>query len=298
MLDSDQAFSLSSSSLCQLSSSLRQLSLLFTLCSSVFFGTLLVSPSVAKADRAHFRLPWILRYRRYNMRRGDLWRALARQLNHYSYTVKTKGKCTPVLPGIKGSSKHGVETHCLLRGHVIEKGRWYIGKKTGLWTLRFSGGRKIAEVPFFRGLLQGTVKIWHPNGQLWAECSFRDNKKNGLCTWWYPNGIKFSRGVYKDNQKFGLWKKWYRSGKRWSVCSYVEDQFHGQCKEWYRNSKLMWARSYRDGKSHGHSVMWFRNGVKMSERWFFKGKPCGKAFFWKEDRSLYHSSSYPPCPKK
>lgn len=46
----------------------------------------------------------------------------------------------------------------------------------------------LMSVQWHRGLLQGTVKTWYPNGQVESQRELADNKKHGVSTAWYRNG--------------------------------------------------------------------------------------------------------------
>lgn len=246
----------------------------------------------------YVRSPWSIRYRRYNLRRGPIWKAIQRLIAQHVLATQSKpGTCKSQAPKIKRDERHGFERHCLGRNNIVEEGKWWLGELNGLWTISTSGGRKIAQIPYVKGRLEGTIKIWHRNGRPWVTCNYRNEYKHGVCWWWYFNGKPLSVATYRDNDRHGKVVRWFRDGRKMSSCTYQYDLPHGHCVRWFLNGNKLWDRHYKDGKAFGTWRMWYRNGRLLSIRRFHQGKPCNLTKFWRDDGSLVSQTSYPPCPK-
>ena len=78
-----------------------------------------------------------------------------------------------------------------------------------------------AEMHFWAGMPEGTLRLWYPSGKKWIELPYVGGKRNGLATTWYENGNRVSEVVYVDNEPDGLWTAWYRSGQLWHKTRYT-----------------------------------------------------------------------------
>lgn len=246
----------------------------------------------------YVRAPWSIRYRRYNHRKGPIWKSIRRLIaQHYQATKESPGKCKAKAPSIKQDDRHGFERNCLARNHIVEEGNWLLGRLNGVWNIKTFQGQPIAQIPYVKGRLEGTLKVWHRNGKPWVSCDFRNEYKHGVCWWWHFNGKPLSVGTYRDNDRHGKVVHWFRSGKKLSSCNYKYDQAQGHCFRWYQNGQKLWDRFYDQGKAVGTWKMWFKNGQLMSIRHFEKGKPCGVSKFWLDDGKLVNTGKFPPCKK-
>lgn len=245
----------------------------------------------------NFRAPWSLRILRRDLRQGDIWQSITERLVNLSLSYRKSGACRPIAPRIFQEYRHGLEHHCLLQHHVLEKGLWVLGKQEGEWWIEeVQGQKKIASLRFFQGRLHGPVRVWHANGQPWIFCHFYRDYKQGTCQWWYDNGQKQREASFRDDDRHGLERVWFEHGQPLSQCTFVRDVPEGRCVRWYATGQRLWDRFYRDGKPHGSWGSWFSNGKPMIEQTFSQGQPCGVATYWLDNGKIAHQTQYPSCP--
>ena len=58
------------------------------------------------------------------------------------------------------------------------------------------------------GKKEGYWKIWHPNGQLWIQCYYKDWRFVGEFKRWYDNGQLEEKYYWKEGKREGEYKKW------------------------------------------------------------------------------------------
>jgi len=110
-------------------------------------------------------------------------------------------------------------------------------------TLFFAGYKK--------GLLEGEVKKWYPNKQLWEKRCYVAGKKNGLQQSFWENGIKRFEFVAKDDAYEGEMKEWAQDGLLVHLSNYVNGQEDGTQKSWYSNGKIKSNYFIIKGKRYG-----------------------------------------------
>ena len=53
------------------------------------------------------------------------------------------------------------------------------GKKNGVWTYYYLGGKKLKEMSFIEGKENGPMKEWFENGDISVEGEFENGEKSG-----------------------------------------------------------------------------------------------------------------------
>ena len=73
--------------------------------------------------------------------------------------------------------------------HLIERGKYELGKREGLW------------VRYYR------------NGNIKSERYYIDDKLSGFYNFYYPTGEIFVTGEFSDNKRIGEWKFYTKDKK-------------------------------------------------------------------------------------
>ena len=95
--------------------------------------------------------------------------------------------------------------------------------------------------------IDGVLKEWYSNGNLYLEFRMKDGIKNGLCKKWYDDGQIKMIYNYRKGRLNGSQKKWYKNGRQRGEWNYVNDSQHGISKEWYENGVLKSFKKYKNG---------------------------------------------------
>ena len=75
------------------------------------------------------------------------------------------------------------------------------------------------------------VRWYHDNGNVKAECRYKNNKLEGISCFFYESGRLKAKENYKDNKLEGMSKKYYETG---SVKS----------EEYYKKGTLLFKRVF------------------------------------------------------
>lgn len=83
---------------------------------------------------------------------------------------------------------------------------WVFDKNSRVWD---EDGKKVAEIPYEKGMLQGPARYFFPNGQLSKEIPYRKDKIEGMLTIFSDSGSILEKTVYheglKDGEASGYW---------------------------------------------------------------------------------------------
>ena len=104
---------------------------------------------------------------------------------------------------------------------------------------------------YINGLLEGEVKKWHPNKQLWEKRWYNAGKKNGLQQSYWENGIKRFEFIANEDVYEGEMKEWAQNGLLVHLANYVNGQEDGTQKSWYSNGKIKSNYFIIKGKRYG-----------------------------------------------
>ena len=96
--------------------------------------------------------------------------------------------------------------------------------------------------------MNGILKEWYDNGNLYLEFIMKDGIKNGICKKWYNNGQLQMIYNYKQGKLHGTQKKWYKNGNKRGEWNYIDDLQHGISKEWYDNGILKLFKKFKNGE--------------------------------------------------
>ncbi len=108
----------------------------------------------------------------------------------------------------------------------------------------FQNGKLASTIEYQKGLQQGLVEEYFPNGELRCSYQILDDKKQGEEWEYYPTSTKA-----RPKPKLNL--HWH------------EDQIEGQVKTWYENGTLESQREMHQQKKQGLSFAWYKNGDIM-----------------------------------
>ena len=148
-------------------------------------------------------------------------------------------------------------------GETTDKhGKWIYYDKLGT----------IEEVRnFYKGMLQGSVVKYFPNGKKQQEGFFQLNRQDSIYNEWFETGKLKVEGFYDMDIAVNNWKYYYRDGRLKSVEEikgnenyiwefYLPDSLHtqiiingtGEMTTFYTTGKVKEWYNYKDGLKHGN----------------------------------------------
>jgi hypothetical protein len=99
-----------------------------------------------------------------------------------------------------GAVASGTYELILPDGTVQVAGSFAEGHRSGVFTFYRSSGEKIAEVPYIRDQISGTVKLWYGpeygSGKRKLITQYLEGQLDGRTDGWYPDGSLLERSTY------------------------------------------------------------------------------------------------------
>ncbi|MFS6937202.1 toxin-antitoxin system YwqK family antitoxin [Neisseria animaloris] len=161
---------------------------------------------------------------------------------------------------------------------------------------------------FVPALVNGTITLWHFNGQKKMTGQYKNGKPDGEWINWYPNGKKSAVMPYAEGKSEGTGARFYRNGNKESEIQFKNNQANGYWKQWYQSGEpktemvmvndkpvsiISWNEdglllseiTMTDGKRNGIVLDWHDNGAKKSEAVYQDGELIKKTV-WDEEGYL------------
>lgn len=172
-------------------------------------------------------------------------------------------------------------------------------RREGGFTVKYKNGGKRIECAFFKGLLQGTMKRWHPNGRISSKGAYESGLRNGEWNWWYPNGgerltVNYRKGElhgqflkfypdgqtetsvrYQNDLADGLFVRWFPKGAPKLTGGYKANLMDGYWAQWAPSGKCDWAHMAAAGKKDVFLKIWYKDGSPKLIKFFDKTIPHG-----------------------
>lgn len=149
-----------------------------------------------------------------------------------------------------------------------------------------------AQIKAFVPVLQnGTLTLWHFNGQKKMTGSYKNGKPDGIWTNWYPNGQKSAVMPYHQGMSEGTGSRYYRNGTKESEIQFKHDKANGYWKQWYPDGAPKTEMVMANDKPV-QILSWDEGGRLLTELHITNGKRNGIVLDWYEDGSKKSESVY------
>ena len=176
-----------------------------------------------------------------------------------------------------------------------------------------ANGRKMREIEYRDGDIDGQLIEWGPEGAVLLKETYQAGRKLAEKTSNYPDGSKKSQGMYlfaKDvektpddwwncklvtttktgkDEKHGPWTTWHSNGQRQLEGTYEHDLQVGLFTWWHANGQKALEGRFETGKQDGNWTWWYATGQKSIQGEYAKGNPTGRWTWWKEDGKVAQS---------
>lgn len=204
----------------------------------------------------------------------------------------------------KNDRKNGIKTTYLDNETVKEN--FLNDVKDGLTKYFYKDGKLKMEVPFVKGVEQGLAKEYSPDGNIITLIEYKrgfiverlkinrkdkDNLKQGKSYVFHANGNVKQEGTYRDDKKDGYFKDYAENGDLISVTKYVNDVKQTDAEEvtkldlqneYYPDGKIKITETYRNGIPEGIRREYSEDGQILKSFIYSNGKITGEGII-KED---------------
>jgi antitoxin component YwqK of YwqJK toxin-antitoxin module len=216
-------------------------------------------------------------------------------------------------------------------GPFISQATFENGQLDGLWTIYDNRMRKISQWAFAGGKRHGISNWWYANGRKMREVQFREGSVDGQFLEWTPDGAERVNSTYQSGRKLAPKLTYHAGGQKksegmylyardveqtpddWWACTILvtdksgKDEKHGTFTVWHPNGQrqlegaydhevqvglFTWWHSngqealegrFDQGKQDGAWTWWHANGQKSIQGQYAQGNPSGRWTWWKED---------------
>ena len=114
---------------------------------------------------------------------------------------------------------------------------------------------------------------------------------NGTLTLWHFNGQKKMVGVYRNGKPDGEWTNWYPNGKKSAVMPYQNGLSEGTGSRYYRNGIKESEIQFKHNKANGYWKQWYADGSPKTEMTMINDQPT-QIVSWDEDGSKKSEAVY------
>jgi MORN repeat variant len=117
---------------------------------------------------------------------------------------------------------------------------------------------------------QETKRIFHRNGIVQMEESFRKQKLHGRRRTWHRNGQMATEEFYLEGLLHGIGRQWNEDGKL--LGSFEMQHGTGIQKSWHDNGKLAHEFGTVGGEFCGRDRIWLRDGTLIADEILLNGR--------------------------
>ncbi len=148
-------------------------------------------------------------------------------------------------------------------GYLSAKGKFNNnGEKEGFWQWFNEEGGISEEGEYEDGKINGTYKVYHPNGQLQMIAQFVDGKRDGTATYYNKYGAEKELIHYKEGEFHGEYTTYHAMGKGFTeyTANYVDNEIDGEFVEYYTDGIVRAKLTFKEGKKEGKGEIYYHDG--------------------------------------
>ncbi len=188
------------------------------------------------------------------------------------------------------------------------------GKRHGVASWWYANGRKMREIQYRDGEIDGELVEWNPEGAVLVKDTYQNGCKLARKTVNHPGGKKKLEGMYlfvKDieqtpddwwnckpqvttkqgkDERHGPSTSWYANGQRQLEGTFEHDVQAGQFTWWHSNGQKALEGRFESGQQNGPWTWWYASGQKSIHGEYVHGNPTGRWTWWKEDGTVAQSA--------
>lgn len=178
--------------------------------------------------------------------------------------------------------KEGAWEEFYFDGKLRAKGNYISGLKTGEWIFYYENGVLEQKGEYnSEGKPVGLWVWYYDNGNLWREEFFIKGLKDGLVTEFDPNGNIISEGEYFEDMEEG---KWIYNIENHRIEGYYSNGLrNGIWKHFYPNGQLAFEGQFINDNPNGLHVYYWEDGKKKDEENYIMGRKEGDWIRYDED---------------
>ncbi len=135
-------------------------------------------------------------------------------------------------------------------------------------------------VPWVKGEVRGTVKMFHETGEVMSEIPYVKGRPHGPSKSYAADGTVVSEVTYKDGLMEGVKKDYWPKTKQVKrVIPYRQGKVHGDVKEYYQTGKLRKEMQFWEDMLHGVEKSYAEDGTLEDTRYYVSDERVTEGVF-------------------
>lgn len=186
-----------------------------------------------------------------------------------------------ILSNSKNDNYDGEYKYFIKRGGLKQKKHFKEGDLNGKYLAFFDVGEPHIEYEanYIDGVIDGDLKEYYANGDLYSVINFKDNLKNGKEVQYYWNKQKSLEASYKDDKLNGSYLSYHSNGNKKEVGQSEDGFFNDLWQVYYDNGILNTEYTYDNGKLNGLYKSYDIDGKLNYEFQYRKGEIISYKFY-------------------
>ncbi len=190
--------------------------------------------------------------------------------------------------GLKHGAFHGPSQSWWVSGHLRSRGSYKNGLHHGTWLYYHDGAKKLMQKGRFHlDKKQGVWTQWDKGGAKLQEGVFESGQKTGVWRTWYPSRILKSANTCFAANDTGSYHTYYSNGNIQESYSCVKGLKTGAFLLFFPSGQVQESGLYDNlGRRSDKWIQYHDNGVKAGECFYKEGVRHGYHRTWGHDRHL------------
>ena len=135
-------------------------------------------------------------------------------------------------------------------------------------------GKVAVEAPYKNGVLDGVLRTFFDNGNVWQTMGYKDGDEEGISMTYFENGKKKKKETFKGGVLFGAVEEYSEEGKLQRSIPYEDGQIHGVAKIFDEKGGVIEEMTFDRGLRHGPYRRYKKGVVVLDAR--FEQNRCVK----------------------
>ncbi|MDX5448464.1 MAG: tetratricopeptide repeat protein [Bacteroidota bacterium] len=165
-------------------------------------------------------------------------------------------------------------------GRITGEGSFEDGN--GSMEFKYSNGQLAASRKIEKGLYNGEVVEFYPDGSKKLEGNYLHGRAYGKWTWYHPNGKVETVGEHLYGERSGVWRWYDEDGSLINETNYLEGLSHGRSPRYDEDGNLTRIYNYHYGDYHGPQHFFAEDSLVELVRYYSFGTLIGYSYLGKD----------------
>lgn len=177
-------------------------------------------------------------------------------------------------------------------GHVLGKGKYEHGKRTGEWIYYYSDGTLREKTNFVNDLRDGPSEEYYSSGIMSYKTNYVKGQQDGEYTVYGVHGGIKEKATMKAGKLDGVATTYYKTGGKQMELPYSLGKLNGELVYYTIDGKVQKRTNYVADKRQGKSTEYYSTGAVKAEGDYKGDEPFGTWKYYWDNGKLLREGSY------